>query len=99
MKIVDKAGPYRVVENPSGDYQVERRDGAGWRAVGLWNSDEGNARLKMGRLAGHRDTETPLSEWQRYYGELDTSSSVSRQHYIDTGRYLTNAETADIEEA
>lgn len=25
--------------------------------------------------------------------EIDTTSSVSRQHYIDTGRYLTRAET------
>lgn len=26
---------------------------------------------------------------------LDTSSSASRQHYIDTGRYLTPAEVAE----
>ena len=31
------------------------------------------------------------------YGDLpDEASSVSRQHYIDTGRYLTNAEVAEI---
>lgn len=29
--------------------------------------------------------------------ELDTESSRSRQHYIDTGRYLTRAETAEAD--
>jgi hypothetical protein len=30
--------------------------------------------------------------------ELDTTSSGSRQHYIETGRYLTRAEVAEHEE-
>lgn len=29
--------------------------------------------------------------------ELDTSSSGSRQHYIETGRYLTHAEVAEFQ--
>lgn len=37
------------------------------------------------------------SGW-RWIGDpalLDTSSSASRQHYIDTGRYLTHAQVAE----
>jgi hypothetical protein len=40
---------------------------------------------------------TGRGEW-RWVGDpelLDTESSASRQHYIDTGRYLTRAETAE----
>ena len=37
----------------------------------------------------HRLTQEQLTE------EFDTSSSASRQHFIDTGRYLTHAEVAE----
>lgn len=46
----------------------------------------------------------PRDEWSEvsvltlHLDRLDRSSSVSRQHYIDTGRYLTHAEVAEAGE-
>jgi hypothetical protein len=40
-----------------------------------------------------------LTEWQSYADEVkpaDTASSASRQHFIDTGRYLTAEEVAEF---
>jgi hypothetical protein len=37
-----------------------------------------------------------LHAWLVEAGLVDTESSVSRQHYIDTGRYLTWQEVQDL---
>lgn len=63
--------------------------------------DAMNGRYRCSREPGHdpRHHQDPANEveWAEGYGpaELDTASSASRQHYIDTGRYLRAGEALD----
>ena len=67
MNVVEQAGKYRAVENGCGGYAFEIKDGGKWHRFGSETSDRRNASIKISRLAGHRDTETPVAEWEAYY--------------------------------
>ncbi len=58
----------RVVENGHGGFEVEARIKGKWIAIGNSCSSRRNAEIKASRLQGHRDHDTPLAEWRRYYG-------------------------------
>lgn len=54
------------------------------------------ARLEKDLRSAHQETAHLLEAIKRL--GFDTESSASRQHYIDTGRFLTFAEMVDPEE-
>jgi hypothetical protein len=59
------------------------------RSVRLMFDD--GLKVKVGELAWS----PPRGEVRPRPSSFDTASSVSRQHYIDTGLYLTHAEVAE----
>jgi hypothetical protein len=55
-----------------------------------WNSDLMDPVFRVIAATGRIIEDIDADE-----GDEDRSSSVSRQHYIDTGRYLTHEEVGD----
>lgn len=69
---------------------VEMRGDTGtWEPDVIVDLDTGNERTVVLALTVAEDNGN--TEWDH---DLDTESSVSRQHFIDTGRYLTFEESA-----
>jgi hypothetical protein len=56
-----------------------------------WEASDDGAFDMLARFASAVAAEFPTAA-----PDVDTASSVSRQHFIDTGRYLTHAEVADL---
>ena len=67
MTIIDQQGRYRCVENGCGGYAFEILSAGKWHRFGSETSDLRNAGIKISRLAGHRDTQTSLKEWEAFY--------------------------------
>jgi hypothetical protein len=64
---------------------------AGGVSSSTWQASDDGAFDLLARFASAVAAEFPTAA-----PDVDTASSVSRQHFIDTGRYLTHAEVADL---
>jgi hypothetical protein len=62
-----RCGKYRFTGNECDGYAFEVLAGGRWHSFGGNVSEYRIAEIKLGRLAGTRDTDTPVREWEAFY--------------------------------
>jgi hypothetical protein len=98
-------GSHAIVQDDEDDTEDDENDDESTGVRTVKATDHTLNRIEQALAQAQRDTAQPMADRAAFANVLtivqgwregiDTASSASRQHYIDTGRYLTDAEVAE----